>query len=159
MSIAQYEGRRIDVLAFQGVAPAGERRLTQALAMPGTSGEICTGIQKLAQRVLIELLTERGSMPFAPRRGTSLMTRARLGYLRDQLDVFTAVSAALLDMQESLWEEESDDDPDDECYGSAEVLSVVVLADLLRIYLKVFSRAGTSREVILPISTPIVRRD
>jgi hypothetical protein len=150
-TIIDYVGRRIDVLAFQGATPSGNRLLTQALAVTGGGGNVCAGIQKLSQRFIVELLTERGSMPYAKQRGTDLITRARLGYLRTQLDVFAATSSAVFDAQQNLWNEESDNDPDDESFSSAEILSVSSLPGQAQIKLRVTSRAGTSREVLTPL--------
>jgi hypothetical protein len=150
-TIVDYLDRRVDVLAFQGATPQGSRLLTQALAPPGGAGLICAGIQKLAQRFLLELLTERGSMPFAQQRGTELISRARLGYLRTQLDVFAATSSAISDAQQNLWDEESDNDPEDESFASAELLAVTSLPGYASLTIRVTSRAGTSRDVLTPL--------
>ncbi len=77
-----YIGRKVDVLAFQGPVPVGEVLLTQSLALEGTGGMVTTGINFLAQRFLIELLTERGSIPHWPIRGTTFMTEIRSQFVR-----------------------------------------------------------------------------
>ena len=57
--IPKYIGRSIDVLAFRGGQRAGDVLLEQSLADQFSTGEICTGLQKLAQRFILALLTER----------------------------------------------------------------------------------------------------
>ena len=50
MSIKDYAKRKYDFLAFRNVAPNGERKLGMALYAEDDNGQICVGIQKLAQR-------------------------------------------------------------------------------------------------------------
>jgi hypothetical protein len=156
-SVADYAGRMIDVLAFDGATPSGIAPLAQVLAQPGQSGKVCSGIQKLGQRVLVELLTEAGSMPYAPRRGTQLMTLLREGSLRTQADFMQAVSSSLTQLQQNLWSEESSTDPTDEQFASATVVSVNLAFDTASVELEVTSVAGSTAQVILPIITPTGR--
>ena len=69
-TVADYVGRTIDVLAYDGAVPAGEVLLEQIMAQPGEGGKIATGMQKLAQRFILELFTETGSQLYFPNRGT-----------------------------------------------------------------------------------------
>lgn len=151
MSIAEYVDRTIDLLAYSGATATGRAVLTQELVLPGERGEICTGIQKLAQRFLLKLLTERGSMTFRPREGTDFMTRLRLGQLRTQLDVFVAFSASLLDVKTQLLSEQLTTDPLDEKYASASILGLVSGPGYVAITIQIISQAGDSRQAILPI--------
>jgi hypothetical protein len=64
MSASQYVGRVFDILALRGAVTRGSVNLSQTLFDATTSGEVCTGIQKLAQRWALEFLTIRGSMGF-----------------------------------------------------------------------------------------------
>ncbi len=155
MSVDDYVGRTVDLVAMGGVSPTGKVLLRQSLAAPGEAGEICTGIQMLVQRFLIELLTEAGSMPYAPSRGTRLMTLLNQGQVRTQLDAIQAMQGALVDLQQNLWSEESSLDPDDERYDSATLLTVELTSAGIKYTLQVSSRAGTARKVILPLAVTV----
>jgi hypothetical protein len=154
-SAAAYQGRTVDVLAFQGAAPASDVQLSQVLAQDGHGGQVCTGIQKLAQRVLIEFLTEQGTLVYLPQRGCTFMTLLRLGQLRTTLDAMQAFALAVHQVKANLIAEEDASMPADERYSDVVLLAMTVTADLLSIRMNVVSRAGTARVAILPISTPI----
>lgn len=145
--------RVYDVLAFQGAKLMGEVQLEQILFNEAAAGMLCTGVQKLAQRFVLELLTEAGSMIYLTNRGTTFMTQFRLGYLRTDTDVFIAFNLALNNLELTLTAEESATDPNDERYGSATLTSVTVAAGTAILHVTLMSLAGTSREVILPVAT------
>lgn len=151
MSISDYLDRTVDVMAYQGVVPSGEALLSPDLITADNGGMVCTGTQKLAQRFLLELLTEKGSIPYQEDRGCEFITDARNGVFRTAADVLASFSAALLDIENNLLEEEADDEPDDEKYASAEVLSVSLATNVAAVTVRVTSVAGSSRKVILPI--------
>jgi hypothetical protein len=54
--------------------------------------EVLTGIQRLAQSVVIELMTELGSIKYQPERGTMFVPRCRAA--KTEFDVNVAFSAA-----------------------------------------------------------------
>lgn len=163
MALSDYINRKYDYLALRNTTGTGNRRLGLELFNADTSGEICTGVQKLAQRWLLEFMTEQGSMPGLPRRGCLFMRLARQGQFRLPINVQAAFSAANLNIRRNLTLEEADDAPADERFASAELLNVAVLpgydvssqsgasAVFLTLGVKINSRAGTSREVIVPI--------
>lgn len=152
MSVTDYVGRTIDLLAYQGAVARGERLLTQELAEPGNSGTIITGIHKLSQRFLLELLTERGSIAYLPARGCDFMTEANRGSWRTPLDIQAAFSASVTDISTNLKNEESSSDPSDERFSAAELVAVSLVAGDAAITIKITSLAGASRAVILPLS-------
>jgi hypothetical protein len=145
--------RVYDVLAFQGAKPLGEVLLEQILFNEDAAGMLCTGIQKLAQRFVLELLTEAGSMPYLPGRGTQFMIQFFQGQLRTESDVFMAFSTAVMDLELTLTSEDLPTDPPDECYASAVLDSVVITNGTIILHVILTSLAGTTREVIMPIST------
>jgi len=154
-NITQYVGRRFDLLAFRGAARDGVQLLTQSLFDTESSGQVITGIYKLAQRFLLEFLTEKGSLQYAPERGTEFMTKLRQGFLQSDQDVVIEFNFALVDITQNLVSEEESFGtmPDEERFDKAELLNFTILSDLLQLRVQVTSLAGTSREVILPIST------
>jgi len=156
MGVQDYVDRTVDMLAYQGGAVmGGEVLLTPTLASADNSGQITTGIQKLAQRFLLELLTEKGSMVYQEQRGCSFMEDARLGLLHTALDVLASFSASLVDIQTNLVAEETLDDPGDERFDSAEIINISFSGDSASIRVRVRSAAGISRDVIAPLNITI----
>lgn len=150
-TIQQYLGRTIDVLAFDNAKVSGEAQLSQSLVLPGQSGAVITGIQKLVQRFLIELLTEAASLNYQPLRGTQFITAIRAGVVRTSADLFSQYTLAELDVRQNLQAEESATDPKDERYSSAELLSASLFGDTATLRINVVSVAGESRKVIFPL--------
>jgi len=153
MSLADYAGRKYDYLAFRNVSAIGAKQLGLALYDEDTSGQICVGIQKLAQRWALEFLTEVGSMPAAPTRGSDFMTLVRQGVLRTQSDVLAAFAATNLFITRSLRNEEYANMPDDERFDEAELTSVQILPGYMNLSVMITSRAGDARAVIIPVET------
>tara|TARA_Y100001973_G_C5208638_1_gene343601 strand:- start:5082 stop:5561 length:480 start_codon:yes stop_codon:yes gene_type:complete len=156
-TIADYVGRTVDVLAFDGVKGEGqgEALLAQELFDDKYSGLVCTGIQKLAQRFILELLTDKGSMTGKPDNGTGLMRAYRQGVVRSEIDAAQEWAFAVNEALANMKKEELETDPEDERIESVELQSVAFAAGVKAAYhAKLISVAGTSRQVILPL--PIV---
>ncbi len=151
MSVAEYKGRRYDVLALQGAKPRGEALLQQQLFSEVSYGEICTGIQKLSQRFVMEFCTISGSMPFARDRGCRFMREFYNGRLRTEGQIRTVFGFSEVEIGRNLRAEEDDTMPDDERYDFAELLGVAIVPNLIRIDIGVVSLAGSNRSVILPL--------
>ncbi len=150
--ISQYLGRTVDLAAFDGMLPDGrDTLLSQALVQEGETGALVTGTEKLAQRFLVELLTDRGSLRYLPKRGTTFMIEARRGLWRTTTDVEQSFYGAMLTIESNLISEENVDDPLDEKYGSANILAVSVVADLVVLRIILQSLAGISREILYPL--------
>jgi len=153
MSLQDYAQRKYDYLGLRDGSPVKETRLGLELFNKTTSGQICTGVQKLAQRWLLEFMTETGSMPGLPDRGCDFMRYVRQGRLRTQLEVQALFSSAELDIHRNLQREEYDGMPDDERISSAELLSTAILPGYLQIRVKINNKQGDTREVIVPVET------
>ena len=150
-TISEYAGRTSDVLAFDGMKQQGDVRLTQELVAPGESGALTTGIQKLAQRFLLELLTEKGSLLYDPDRGTFFITKFRMGLMQTSQDLYSSFSSAVADAKIQLSQEESDQDPLDERFSDASLLGASLLGDQASLSIRLTSQAGDSRVVIYPL--------
>jgi len=150
-TVQQYQGRTIDVLAFDDAQPAGDALLTQVLVQRGQSGAIITGIEKLVQRFLIELLTEAASLDYQPLRGTTFMTALRAGIVRTSADLFATFAVAAVDARQNLQGEEQDTDPADERFRRADLLSATLFGDTASLNIQVVSEAGEARKVIFPL--------
>jgi hypothetical protein len=152
MPITNYIDRTADLLAFH-VASASLPALTALV--PPTGALLCVGVQKLAQRWLLELLTERGTIPSLPNRGTTFMTEARQGLFRTTLDAEQAYALADDQAATNLVAEETDDMPDDERLDRTELLSLSLSGDRLTLRVQLYSKAGETVEVIAPIAVRI----
>ncbi len=149
-SIQSYVGRTVDYLAFDE-AKLTRTRLTQRLVLPGQSGALIAGIEKLTQRFLLELLTEQGSLEYQPSRGTFFITEIRAGAIRTSQQLISSFSSAELTLRNSLVQEELDSDPADERYRSAVLNSAAVSGDTATLDITLSSQAGESRTVIYPL--------
>lgn len=155
-SVTAYRGRQVDMLAFQNPGIGSLQLVDMVLVGEGQSGLIIAGIAKLAQRFLLELLTEQGSIPGDPLRGTTFLTELRLGRVRTtpaaEQAFFLAVDQAKLRLQL----EEEDTMPSDERYGRVELVSISLSpADTLKLQLDMFSLAGTGVRLLLPLETTL----
>jgi hypothetical protein len=153
-TINDYIGRTVDFVAFQGSQPRGEVQLQQVLVLPGTGGAISTGIVKLGQRFLIELLTVRGSVPHKPGRGSSFMGEVQSQYIRTVTELYAALARGLIDVRRNLRAEESPDDPLDEQYGTAQIVNVELQAGNAKVFIAVSSR-DPEAVAILPIEVSL----
>lgn len=148
-----YVGREFDLLALQGAAPVGDVLLAQTLFSGFDAGEVCTGVQKLAQRWVLHFLTERDSMPFNQGDGTDFMTEAKRGVWQTEEDIQEAYEFAAADVALYMTREENDEMHPEDRFDSAELLSLALLPDRsVSLTIAINSQAGTSRKVILPIS-------
>ncbi|WP_353208386.1 hypothetical protein [Sphingorhabdus sp.] len=153
MSLQDYATRKYDYLALRNVDTTAKAQLGLELFTQVDNGQICVGVQKLAQRWLLEFLTETGSLLAAPDRGCDFMVAVRQGRLRNVLNVRTTFSAADLDIRRNLTNEEYEGMPADERFGSVELTNETILAGFMRLDVKINSAAGTSRAIIVPIAT------
>jgi len=151
MSVADYIGRMTDLCVLNGAAQAGQQLLPQALA----PGSICAGTQKLAQMVAICLLTDRGSVYGQPARGTDFMTALRSGGVQTVADVGVLFGSAALDISNQLNDAQPSDAPDDERLDSLTLDSAALLGDYLQLTIRITSRAGDARAVLLPLQIPL----
>ena len=139
-----------DIAAFQlptHTFQAADQRLWE---LDGT-GRAVTGILKLAQRVLLDMLTVKGSKPFALNDGTSLLSFVRQGRIRNEIDAYTYFQYAVGELQQNLQVEEQSDDPPDERFGSLKIVSLTFTPLQLSYSLKLLSLSGDSRTLTLPV--------
>lgn len=154
MATTDYIGRTVDLWIFQKQEQPSVP-LTQSLFIP-IPGYICTGIEKLVQRWLIEFCTELGSMPFQPTRGTPFFTKFKRGVLRSEIDILAEFGFASDRIFNTMLSSISPTAPDDERLESAILTETAILADQLQLTIAIRSAAGTSRQVILPIPFSVI---
>lgn len=152
MSAAQYVGRVFDLMALRGADYPGEVELSQTLFDSASSGEVCTGIQKLAQRWVMEFLTAAGSMTFMQERGCSFIPAVNRGSLRLEADIEAEFGFAAADVQKNLNTDDTDDTPDDERLAEAHLMQIVLQDAGFSLRVWIESVAGGQTEVILPVN-------
>lgn len=143
-----------DVAAFRS---SGTQPAEHVFADSLSRGETLTDEPKLAQRFIFELLTDKGSMPFAPTRGTNFVGRLRSGRLRTEHDVFVAFASSGLDLARSLKGEESASDSPRSRYGKAKLLELRLApaAGAVELVIELTSRAGTKVNLTLPVNVKL----
>ena len=147
-----YSNRKVDVLALDGAFNDGTFQLDQKIYSNG--GKVCAGIQKLAQRWLIEFLTPLGSIPYLTDRGCDFINRVRSGRIRSEIDARMVFNFARDKVATSLKNEDlSGDYPDDEKYSDAVLLGIQVVAgSKLSMSVRIDSVAGDKRVFIVPLN-------
>lgn len=151
-SVIDYVNRTIDLLAYQGVSATGNPLLDSALWDGAEGGEVCTGVQKLVQRWLIEFLTVQGSLTYLPARGCAFMLLLRQGQLHTTTDIEQAFFLSAQQVQLNLTAEETAAMPEDEQFASAALDSVTISGETVSLYVTILSQAGTTAPLILPIN-------
>lgn len=152
MAISDYANRKYDYLALRGVKPRDSVRLGLELFNSEDSGQIAVGVQKLAQRWLLEFLTDTGSMIGLPTRGTSFMQNIRAGRARNSSDLQILFDLASFAASSNLRDEEDDSWPADERFDSVALLNIGFTPGYVNLRVLITSVAGASRSIILPIS-------
>lgn len=145
-----YFKRTNDVAILHGVTPG----LGKAVRVNLSEDEICTGVQKLAQAVMIELFTEKGSDPFDVSRGTTFMLDAKRGRLINDTEAAIRFYQAATDILTRFRASENTE-PDDEKLRSLDLLGISFAGDRLTLSVKI-TTADPARQVILPIPIPML---
>ena len=147
-----YTGRKVDILALDGAFNDSVFPLTQSIYSSGS--KVCAGIQKLAQRWLIEFLTPLGSIPYLSDRGTDFIYKVRSGRIRTELDARLAFSFAKEKAALNLRREDvAGSFPDDEKYKEAVLLGVQVsMGSSLSLSVRIDSVAEESRVFVVPLN-------
>lgn len=122
--------------------------MVQQLATPA-GGSTVVGSEKLAQRVVIELLTEEGSQQYSG-RGTAFITRLRTG-IYTEMDVLVAFASVHNKLRSNLQGEEQPTDPPDERYLDSYIDQIIIGPGAVQLRLNIKSRAGLTTVVLLPI--------
>jgi len=149
MTVAQYQDRTVDMQAWSVDSTDG------VMVDASTSGTICTGILKLAQRFMITFLNEVDSIVYnywgkEIEQGTRFMLALRSGWIHTEADVYSEFAIAELQARQQLIAEETGSEPDDERYKSS-MLSAVTLSDGKLQLTIVIQSQSESVQIIVPI--------
>ena len=160
-TLADYVGRTVDLLAFGppagGYIPGTDQLLAQSFVGAGAGGgAVVTGVEKLAQRVLLTLLTRAGTLAFQPALGTTFLDDAQSGQWRTEADVELSFYAAKLDLVRQVQGMQTAADPPDEQLVTVDLDSATLAGTHVTLHLTLVTAAGTGRTFLAPI--PVVTR-
>jgi phage baseplate assembly protein W len=147
-----YSGRTVDVEFLQHVStPATLIGLTKTLRHDNMTRRV-TGLQKLAQRYALILLTPRSTLPMYPEYGTDLVTYIQNGAVNTRAQLASLFSFANSLAMQQLAVEVQDSDPDDEVLDTAELEDYDIDYPTSTVLLKVrlTSLAGESYTYVIP---------
>lgn len=137
-----------DVAIYQ---PNGSKSYTASLY----PGRLLTGLEKLAQRFLLELITDTGSMTYKADRGGNLFAFLKTG-ASSELDVFHAFNMALLTVATNLQSEEIATDPDNERFGSASLINISLAPGSYTLTISIVSLSGEALNLLWPIQFDMI---
>jgi hypothetical protein len=143
-----YEGRLVD-LNITGMFNTGKATISF-----GSVTTKVAGVHKLAQKYLLELFTVLGSQPDYPDYGTKLIATLLGGNLQSVAHVTHVFNIASWKVVKKLRREQKGeaDIPSDEQMNTVTLQKVTVLNDEIRFSAKLFTRAGQTLDLILPVA-------
>ena len=126
--------------------------LIQSLSPPFRSGAFVTGIVKLLQNVLAELLTIRGSVRFHPTYGCDLLRHIGVANVTSLAEAGNFINLAVSDVQDNMRRRIIGDEPSNETLDRIVVESLRQEHDRIVFTLRVHSRAEESVQHSLNIT-------
>lgn len=135
----------IDVAAFQSDSPYA----TQALATPANNGLAVSGMEKLVQRFVLELMTVKNEVPQSA-QGCDFVNRLIAG-VASETDVFLAFNASLNDVVNRLRAVERAADESVEKLASVAILNLTLANGSLSLNLRLRNQTGETQNVSLPL--------
>jgi hypothetical protein len=137
-----------DLALFQ-LDSSGKPTIAQ-LAGPVLGGRAVTAEEKLAQRFLLVLMTQLGSIKYDPTRGTTFPQALVESHFLSELDAFAAFGAGAIQAGVIMLNDENASMPNNERFGSAAVNQVTITPAAVQLSITVTSLAGTSAGISLP---------
>lgn len=153
-TMTDYTGRTVDLFVAQGAAPAGDRPIGFGFGGSG-GGQLTTGVQKAAQMFVMLLLTSRGSRLHDDNFGTDFLnTIAASNLLESRLTIAFREAVDDILRQQSRYLDSNA--ADDEVIVSADLITFDIPDQTsLRLVIRLDTRAGSSREMFVPINLVI----
>lgn len=152
---SNYTGRLVDLFIFQGAKPLDEQKITLSF---GTGGAVTTGVQKMSQVFANHFLTEKGSVPLLPDKGTLFLTAIRQGRILDESSLQSEFVIATEAVKRAMsLQAEQNGLPEDEQIANIELVSFSIdkIKSTLVVYIKLTSVAGSAHDLFLPLSTAL----
>jgi len=115
------------------------------------AGALVAGTPKLAQRVLWLLLTEAGSLPYAPQWGTNLLRQAKSGFWRTTGDVWLSFASARIDLLRQLEALQQPDDPPTERAEDVQLIRLDFWLDRWVLTVELTTQAQSALRLRVPL--------
>ena len=151
--VADYVDRHADVLLYAYDAVARGEQLSPPDLAAG-SGHLVTGVHKMAQWFLLELLTPVGSVAHRG-IGTGFLSQAKRGVWRTSADVTRDYALAAAQARRAMRLRQRVSDPADERLAKDELISVAIASGSVSLRIALTSAAGDRREYVVPIDIAI----
>lgn len=118
------------------------------LIMPAAPSEqYITGIEKLAQQVLIELFNEYGTVKYSLGHigiaGSSFLTWLHTGQILSEMDLFSRFMMASAQVKDWIIANERVTDPPDERLKDIQLLNIVIQRDHVRLQIEITSHVSS----------------
>lgn len=115
-----------------------------------TYGEHClvNGGIKLAQKILQELFTVKGSLPYSQSKGCEFITTLNSKNIYSEFDVRAAFAIAMLEITKKLKNDETDETPDDEKIESTTLESIKIDDGFLILSIYVYNKLNNLTKLV-----------
>ena len=141
--LSKYGNRTFDYAVVHGAEIGKDKVAELSIVRPGVS----TGMQKLMQRYIIELLTPYNDLKFHT-TGCDFVKDSLGAFSEDQVrNAFAFANASISNRIRAA----SSDLPADERLDSAELTDVSFIGDTISVSIALHNQAGSEYEIILPI--------
>lgn len=150
--------RQYDLEILQSIKAISPESVRLGVTASGGGSRAVTGLQKLAQRYVVALLTALGSVRFDSTFGTDVVAELAGGVSRSAAGVSNAFNFASADALDTLRSEDSDtlygDTPDDERLARARLLdfNVDISSGTLYLDVQLDSVAGDAYVYQMPVT-------
>lgn len=125
-------------------------RLFYPLSDNVTVAPYVVGIHKLAQRIIIELFTDAGSIKYQPERGTNFIARCKKA--KTEFDIYVAFASAKTKIQQTLSNDENIRMPPDERLADFKLDEIIIGDDdSLTLIITIVSKARTTLQIDAPV--------
>jgi hypothetical protein len=122
-----------------------------SLTHPYRSGMFITGIQKLVQRFITELLTDVGSVRLNPSYGSNLLSLLGRANVQAVTDVHGALVSAIHQVRRNMQQRIVGDEPADEILHEVIIERLEPVLDRVIVVLKVVAASGAARVTNFPL--------
>lgn len=134
-------------MAISQADPSILSETKSGFVVSGGDGSIFTGTPKLVQRVIVELLTEQGSMRFNPKVGSPFVSGIKSGQLYSEYDIKALFLVSADTVKTNLKALETDSTPINERLSSISLSRMTVLPGRVIMTITIKDMAGTSYNI------------
>jgi hypothetical protein len=150
--VSPIPGRRVDLLVFPHPNPGQLLRLSPSLQL-SSGGQATTGLQKLAQMIVVQLYSSSRQRLYDKQRATTFIDDITNGIIRTAADARRSFEFARLDLlNQALRDTETVSRPLDEQLSDIVLQDVAIDSPVLSLTFSIVSRAGSTGQFVFPVS-------